>query len=109
MRQTSIRPVPPVYDPARIAQAVVRLAVQPKSETMISSLSYFLRTFYAPFPRLTSSLAGVVINGYLKQAESIEKTDGNVFETVPFGNAVYGGWGSLARPSTPKIPRFRDG
>ncbi|MES2455595.1 MAG: SDR family oxidoreductase [Bacteroidota bacterium] len=94
----SIKPAPPVYDPARVAQAVVRLAAQPRSETMIGSLSYLLRASYALFPGITRTLAGVVINGYLKQAEAIEKTDGNIFETVPFGNAVYGGWGIPGKP-----------
>ncbi|RZM18758.1 MAG: SDR family oxidoreductase [Pedobacter sp.] len=94
----SIRPAPPVYDPARVAMAIVKLADHPRSETMIGSLSTLLRASYALFPALTRTIAGTVISSYLKRAEGIEKTDGNLFTPVNFGNAVYGGWGLPGRP-----------
>ena len=93
-----IKPAPPVYDPARLAAAIVRLADHPRSEAMVGSISTLLRAAYALFPGLTRSIAGAVIGGYLKRADSIEKTDGNLFGPVPFGNAVYGGWGLPGKP-----------
>ncbi|WP_442591387.1 SDR family oxidoreductase [Pedobacter sp. AW31-3R] len=94
----SIKPAPPVYDPARIAQAVVKVSLRPRSETMIGSLSHLLRASYALFPMITRTITGMVIKGYLKQAEPIEKTDGNLFLPAAFGNAVYGGWGLPGKP-----------
>ncbi|MES2826773.1 MAG: SDR family oxidoreductase [Bacteroidota bacterium] len=93
-----IKPAPPVYDPARVAKAVVYLADHPTSETMIGSLSYLLRASYALFPWITRTVTGAVIKGYLNQAEPIQKTDGNIFVPVPYGNAVYGGWGLPGKP-----------
>jgi len=93
-----IRPAPPVYDPARVAVAVVRLTDRPKAETMVGSTSVLLRLSYALFPGITRSVSGCVIRNYLRRAEPISKTDGNLFNTVAFGNAVYGGWGLPRKP-----------
>jgi len=93
-----IRPAPPVYDPARVAEAIRKLAYHPKSETMIGSTSSLLRTSYGLFPALTRGIAGWVIGRYLKGADEIPKTDGNIFNTVKYGNAVYGGWGLPGKP-----------
>jgi len=94
----SIKPAPPVYDPARLAMAIVNLAEHPKSETMVGSTAILLRVSYALFPGITRGIAGAVISRYLKHAEQIEKTDGNLFIPVPYGNAVYGGWGLPGKP-----------
>lgn len=94
----SIKPAPPVYDPVRVAQAAVKLADRPRSETMIGSLSLLLRASYALLPLLTRAATSMVIRTYLKQAEEIEKTNGNIFTTVDYGNAVHGGWGLPGKP-----------
>lgn len=93
-----LKPAPPVYDPARLAMAIVKLADHPRSETMIGSASVLFRLSYALFPGIVSRIAGTMINGYLKQANDIEKSDGNIFSPVAYGNAVYGGWGLPGRP-----------
>jgi short-subunit dehydrogenase len=95
-----LRPAPPVYDPKRVAAAIAKLASHPRSETMIGSTSVLLRYAYGLLPNLTQSMAGMVINGYLKRADAIAKTDGNLFGQVDYGNAVYGGWGLPGRPKT---------
>lgn len=93
-----IRPAPPVYDPQRVAAAVVELSDHPRSETMVGSISVLLRLSHALFPNLTRRISGLVIRKYLKKAEPISKTDGNLFNPVPFGNAVHGGWGLPGKP-----------
>lgn len=93
-----LRPAPPVYDPMRLATAIVKLAEHPKSETMVGSTSVLLRLSYALFPALTRGIAGKVITNYLRHADAINKTDGNIFNTVNYGNAVYGGWGIPGKP-----------
>jgi short-subunit dehydrogenase len=94
----SLKPAPPVYDPMRVASSIFKLSKQPKSETMIGSTSILLRLSYAIFPALTRGIAGSVISNYLKHAPGIEKTNGNIFSPLPFGNAVYGGWGLPGKP-----------
>ena len=87
-----LKPAPPVYDPMRLASAVVKIADQPKSETMVGSVSVILKEIYALFPGLTRGIMAKVIRRYLKHAPHIDKTDGNIFNPVDYGNAVHGGW-----------------
>jgi len=94
----SLKPAPPVYDPMRVALSILKLSKAPKSQTMIGSTSILLRLSYAIFPVLTRGIAGKVISSYLKHAPDIEKTNGNIFSPLPFGNAVYGGWGIPGKP-----------
>jgi len=94
----SLKPAPPVYDPMRVALGILKLSKAPKSQTMIGSTSILLRLSYAIFPALTRGIAGKVISSYLKHAPGIKKTNGNIFSPLPFGNAVYGGWGIPGKP-----------
>lgn len=93
-----LRPAPPVYDPRRVAMAIVKLAEKPQSEIMIGSVSTLLRLSYGLMPALTRGIASKVIKYYLKRADEIPKTDGNLFNSVNFGNSVYGGWGLPGKP-----------
>ena len=93
-----LKPAPPVYDPRRVAMAIVKLAEKPQSETMIGSASTILRMAYALMPGLTKNITGKVVRHYLKNADEISKTDGNLFNSVNFGNSVYGGWGLPGKP-----------
>lgn len=93
-----LRPAPPVYDPKRVAMTIVQLVNHPKGEVMIGSISIVLRYAYALLPRLMQRTVGTVIKMYLKHADPMPKTDGNVFHKVNFGNAVYGGWGLPGKP-----------
>ncbi|GGE41218.1 short-subunit dehydrogenase [Pedobacter psychrotolerans] len=93
-----LKPAPPVYDPERLAQAIVSLADHPRREKMVGSVSVLLRLSAGLFPTLTQMIAGIVIKGYLKRADPIPTTNGNIFTPVPYGNAVHGGWGIPGKP-----------
>jgi len=93
-----IKPAPPVYDPRRVAMAIVKLAEKPRPEVMIGSISTLLRFSYGLFPALTRGIASSVIRSYLKNADPMPKSDGNVFGPVDYGNSVYGGWGLPGKP-----------
>ena len=93
-----LKPAPPVYDPVRIAQAIVKISENPTSSTMIGSTSVLLRLSYGIFPVLTRAITGAVIKTYLKHAASIPNTSGNIFNPVSYGNSVYGGWGIPGKP-----------
>lgn len=97
-----LKPAPPVYDPRRVAIAIVKLALKPQKELMIGSTSVLLRLANGLLPELTRGIASVVIKTYLKNAATLPKTNGNVFSPVDYGNSVYGGWG---RPGKPKAHR----
>jgi len=93
-----LKPAPPVYDPRRVAMAIVKLAEKPRPEVMIGSISTLLRLSYGLFPALTRGIASSVIRSYLKRADPMPKSDGNVFGPVDYGNSVYGGWGLPGKP-----------
>jgi short-subunit dehydrogenase len=94
----AIKPAPPVYDPRRLAMAIVKLAEHPRAEVMVGSVSSILRYAHGFFPQLTTGIAKMVISTYLKQAKAANKTNGNIFNTLAFGNSVFGGWGPPGKP-----------
>ncbi len=93
-----LKPAPPVSDPYHLAKVIVRLAEHPRPTTMVDSLSVLLRATYSLFPGLTRRIMAGVIRSYLKQAPAIDKTDGNIFTPVDYGNAVSGGWALNTQP-----------
>ena len=97
-----LKPAPPVYDPVRVAQAVVATAEDPKANTYIGSVSYALKFAHALAPELMSKAVGFVMRRYFKVAEPIHSTSGNLFNTVDFGMSTHGGFGV---PGEPKAHR----
>lgn len=93
-----LKPAPPVYDPRRLAMAIVSLAENPRSELMVGSISNLIRLAYGILPGITLTITKAVISTYLNQAKDSGKTNGNIFNTLAFGNAVFGGWGLPGRP-----------
>lgn len=94
----ALKPAPPVYDPRRLAMAIVKLADNPRSELMIGSVSSLLRLAYGILPGFSTTVTKAVISTYLKQAKQASKTNGNLFNTLAFGTSVFGGWGLPGRP-----------
>jgi short-subunit dehydrogenase len=97
-----LKPAPPVYDPNRLAQAMVSIAQKPRSNKYVGSASLLLKLSHAIFPELTTKITGFVMRRYLNQAAPITLTDGNIFNTVDYGMATHGGFGL---PGEPKAHR----
>lgn len=97
-----LRPAPPVYDPRRLALAMVELVKNPKENTYVGSTSFLLKLSNALFPELTPKLTGFVMRKYFKIADPIPSTSGNLFNTVDYGMSSYGGFGL---PGEPKAHR----
>lgn len=93
-----LKPAPPVYDPLRLAQEAVSLAIRPRSSVTVGSASLLLRIAHSLMPELTAGITAKVIRSYLKNADPIEVTSGNVFNPLPFGTSTHGGWGVPGRP-----------
>jgi short-subunit dehydrogenase len=87
-----IKPAPPVIDPRKVARAVVRLVENPGARKTIGFSSGFLRLSYALFPSLSRNITAMVIRKYLRQANMIEHTSGNVLKPVDYGTGIDGGW-----------------
>lgn len=97
-----LKPAPPVYDPVRVAQAMVKVVENPRANTYVGSASILLKLGHAVFPELMTKMTGLVMRRYLGNAKGIELTDGNVFTTVDYGTSTHGGFGL---PGEPKAHR----
>ncbi|HEY6975399.1 MAG TPA: SDR family oxidoreductase [Chitinophagaceae bacterium] len=91
-----LKPAPPVYDPQRVARAVVFLAQHPKQSTTIGGVATLLRLAHFLLPTLTLNITARVIETYFKKADPMPATSGNVFEPLDFGTSIHGGWNSPA-------------
>ncbi|UOE50953.1 SDR family oxidoreductase [Mucilaginibacter sp. SMC90] len=97
-----LKPAPPVYDPVRVAQAMVKVAAYPSANTYVGSVSMLLKLGHAVFPELMTKMTGLVMREYFKTADPIALSDGNVFSTVDYGMSTHGGFGL---PGEPKAHR----
>ena len=96
-----LKPAPPVYDPVRVADAMVNLAVHPRRKTIVGAAATALRIGHFLFPGLIVSLTAKVMEAYFKNADPTTATGGNVLEPVDYGNSIHGGW-NLATVSPAK-------
>lgn len=91
-----LRPAPPVYDPQRLAKAMVRVALHPKDGTTVGSVSTLLRLAHFVSPKLTRNLTALFMKTYMNTADPSPATSGNVFAPVDYGTTMHGGWNSPA-------------
>lgn len=94
----ALKPAPPVYDPVRVAQAMVSVAIHPRSNTYVGSVSLLLKFSHALFPEITTKITGFFMRRYVDQAKPIALTDGNLFTTVKYGMSTHGGFGLPGKP-----------
>jgi short-subunit dehydrogenase len=88
----ALKPAPPVYDPQTVANAMLRLVLRPRRTVTIGMPARLARLAHAMAPRLTGRIAGIFIDLYLRQADEAPITDGNLFQPMPQGSTVQGGW-----------------
>ena len=93
-----LKPAPPVYDPQRVAQAMVKVVKEPRSNTYVGSVSVMLKMLHAVMPEITTRITGTFMRSYFKVAKPMHSTSGNLFNTVDFGMSTNGGWGLPGKP-----------
>jgi short-subunit dehydrogenase len=91
-----LKPAPPVYDPQRVARAIVALAKKPKSYVSIGAVTPVLKFAYFFAPALTRKITVKIFNGYLKNANEAPMTNGNLYGPLKYGTSIHGGWNSPA-------------
>ncbi len=95
----SLKPAPPVYDPRKVARAVVSIVRHPRPSATIGAAALFLRLAHAFFPVISRNITAGVIRNYLKKADIIDYSSGNVLQPVEYGSGIDGGWRNTpARP-----------
>lgn len=98
-----LKPAPPVYDPGILAKAVVKLAVHPANSVTVGGIATFLRLSHFLFPGFTRSITAGVIENYLKGADRVPLSSGNLFRPLKFGSGTNGGWSRFTPPPKTKI------
>jgi short-subunit dehydrogenase len=96
----ALKPAPPVYDPKRLAQAMLKVIKKPgnHANTYVGSASLLLKFSHALFPELTTKLTGFVMRKYFNAADELPATNGNLFNTVKYGMSTHGGFGTSGKP-----------
>ncbi len=87
-----LKPAPPVYAPERAAEAMVRLARNPRDAVTVGAVASLARIGYALLPGLSRWMMRRVIETYLRQASDRGVTSGNLFRPVRRGRTAKGGW-----------------
>ena len=88
----ALMPAPPVYDPRRVARAMVQLAQNPRNSTTTDLLAPALKMVYSFSPALSRYITARMIGSYLKSAAAENPTSGNVLDPVLYGTSIDGGW-----------------
>lgn len=87
-----LRPAPPVYDPQKVARAIVKAAQRPKRSVVIGSVTNLLRFAHFLVPAITRAVTAKVENAYFKKADPAPETSGNLFAPATYGTSIHGGW-----------------
>lgn len=95
-----IRPLPPVYQPEKVAAAIVSLAQRPRSSVTVGASATIARLLYFLLPGLTTWGLAHLTESYLPQAPPQPITDGNVLHEPNFGETVHGGFTSKSRSAS---------
>ncbi|MCC9136949.1 SDR family oxidoreductase [Pontibacter silvestris] len=89
-----IKPIPPVYDPQRVAEAMVALATYPKEAVTVGGSANFLRFSYELLPGLTRRLMAGIMENYFHRAKTAPVSDNSLFEPSGSETGIEGGWRS---------------
>jgi short-subunit dehydrogenase len=87
-----LKPAPPVYDPQQVASSVVSLAIKPRSSMTVGAVATLLKVAHGLFPSVSRFITAKMIDAYLKVAEPVETSTGNLFQPLEYGTSIHGGW-----------------
>ena len=86
-----LKPAPPVYDPQRVADVMLRLALRPRSRVSVGLPAELAKLAHIA-PNASGAAAKAMLELYLRQADPAPITDGNLFHPVSEGAGTHGGW-----------------
>jgi short-subunit dehydrogenase len=89
---TRLKPAPPVFDPRRVAHAMVHLAKHPQRSYAPDAAAPLMRIGYALAPRLVGTVAEVVMRGYFQRGRPASDSSGNLYDAGTPGTSIHGGW-----------------
>lgn len=75
-----LKPIPPVYDAQKVADAVLALCNHPKDKMMVGASGKVAKVVHAVTPKLLGLVMTKFMQTYFKGAAIENKTDGNLFK-----------------------------
>ncbi|HWC18552.1 MAG TPA: SDR family oxidoreductase [Terriglobales bacterium] len=88
-----VRPIPPVYDPKLVINAIYRLAYKPEDEVVVGARGKVARFVGKVAPGTVETMMGKnTQHAQMEQQETAPESPASVFEPVKYGNSVRGGW-----------------
>ncbi|WP_028240112.1 SDR family oxidoreductase [Stutzerimonas azotifigens] len=87
----TLQPPPPVYDPRRVAEAMVSLALHPRHTTSVGAAATLLRLLHFVTPGF-DRLNGLIVGAALGRAERAPTSSGNLFHPPGGQRRIDGGW-----------------
>lgn len=92
-RGREVKPLPPLYNPFDVAQAMVDLAQRPRPAVTVGQSATVARIAHFLFPGLLRWVMNRSTQAYLQQARPVGVSDGNLFEPS-HDTRIYGDWRS---------------
>lgn len=93
-----VKPIPPVYDPQLVIDAIHEVALNPRPEIVVGGRGKAGKLLSRIAPgALETQMAKKSHEAMMQQEETAPPSSGNLFSAVEYGNEVRGGWnkGSL--------------
>ena len=88
-----VQPIPPVYDPKLVVDAVYKLVLQPRDEVVVGGRGKVGSAAKRIAPRLLEKqMARRTQKAMIQRVERAPDSSGNVFAPIESGTGVRGGW-----------------
>ncbi len=93
-----LKPMPPVFDPFKVARKVKRVIERPRNQSMVGYSAYVARFFHAIAPNYVVNIFSRGVLNYLRGAEPVAITEGNIKTPVFEGTQAHGGMKKINQP-----------
>jgi hypothetical protein len=87
-----VKAMPPVYDVQEVADANIDLAENPQREVFVGTSARRMTAFHNAMPGVYEKLAPKKIEKDHFENKHAADNPGNVFDPVPYGTDIRGGW-----------------
>jgi len=85
-------PVPPLYDPDKVVDVIVRLLESPEDEVIVGMAGKITAALHSMFPSLAENMLGRQTHkSQMEESPPARSTRGAVHEPISYGTEVYGG------------------
>ncbi len=92
----TVKPVPPVYRPEKVAEAIVSLCETPRDKIVVGSSGRVAKVIHNVTPKLLGQAMSKFLQAYMKgESENVKPTRGSLFRPSRKGAGISGGWKKL--------------